>query len=451
MWVFHLTRLTQLLKALLGFAFFLFLMSIVGAAYANESLISEARSLMQHNQAEAAFNLLYPHEAEQAGDPNYDYLLGIAALESNRPEIAVFALERASASAPGSAFIHADLAKAYSALGENDAAFLELKQAQRLSQDRQATQAILKQLDALILEDTGKGHLTAYLDFALGHSTNVNNATNNRDMIIPVFGDFTFTLGNASMKMGSNFYEHGGGVGASYPLSNRTSLFGTVAGYSRQLAQHEQYDTANLEGTAGVTHLSGQHQFTFGVQSGSFQLNGEEYRRTLSLNGLWRMAVGQQTLAGLFAQAGELSYVNAEKRDVMRYVGGALISHTLDVPKKPIVFGSFYVGNEVAKHDGVSFVGHHLQGIRLGSEVRFDDRLSANFGLGYESRHYDGTDPMFLIGRKDRQKEFNLGITYQLPNGFSLRPVVNYLDNDSNAALYQYNRLEAMFNVHKEF
>lgn len=49
---------------------------------------------MDAGEAAAAFALLEPLETSRAGDPEYDYLFGIAALDSSNPSRAVFALER---------------------------------------------------------------------------------------------------------------------------------------------------------------------------------------------------------------------------------------------------------------------------------------------------------------------------------------------------------------------
>ena len=45
-----------------------------------------ATTLMQQGKPVEAYSLLEPFESEQAGNVQYDYLLGIAALDSGKPD-----------------------------------------------------------------------------------------------------------------------------------------------------------------------------------------------------------------------------------------------------------------------------------------------------------------------------------------------------------------------------
>ncbi|MBI5436409.1 MAG: hypothetical protein HY937_04805 [Nitrosomonadales bacterium] len=61
---------------------------------AEDGLLAQADKLLKGGKAKEAYVLLEPHQSELAGDQNYDYLLGIAALDSGKPNEAIFALER---------------------------------------------------------------------------------------------------------------------------------------------------------------------------------------------------------------------------------------------------------------------------------------------------------------------------------------------------------------------
>ena len=54
-------------------------------------------------QAEQTYRTLAPQAASRAGDPAFDYALGIAALDSGRIGEAIIALQRALAVQPGNA------------------------------------------------------------------------------------------------------------------------------------------------------------------------------------------------------------------------------------------------------------------------------------------------------------------------------------------------------------
>src|SRR5258706_205275 len=91
-------------------ALFVLLQSL---AFADE-VTDRARRLLQEKNPQAAYQLLQPLESQRAGDPEYDYLLGIAALDSGERERAVFALERVLAVNPNHAQARAEIARARS-------------------------------------------------------------------------------------------------------------------------------------------------------------------------------------------------------------------------------------------------------------------------------------------------------------------------------------------------
>src|SRR3979490_469577 len=94
----------------------------VASAASADALTDRASALLARKEAKAAYTLLLPQEAQRAGDPEYDYLLGVAALDSGDYERAVFALERVLGVQPGNHVARAEIARAYLAIGERDAA-----------------------------------------------------------------------------------------------------------------------------------------------------------------------------------------------------------------------------------------------------------------------------------------------------------------------------------------
>ncbi len=88
------------------------LVLIAPTAFA-DAVLDEARALMGQNKAAAAFALLDPLEEDRSGDPEFDYLLGIAALDSGEFTRAIFALERVLAVEPGNDIARAEIARAY--------------------------------------------------------------------------------------------------------------------------------------------------------------------------------------------------------------------------------------------------------------------------------------------------------------------------------------------------
>ena len=87
--------------------------------------LTDAEALIRKGDFQAAYQLLEPLEADRAGDVEYDYLFGVAAVESNNLTRGAFALERVLAINPNHRDARAEMAKAHYLLGEKDTAKAE--------------------------------------------------------------------------------------------------------------------------------------------------------------------------------------------------------------------------------------------------------------------------------------------------------------------------------------
>ena len=95
-------------------------LALTGLAGAAEKApeISQAQALLKAGKAEEAYALLLPLEFFQAGDPAFDYLLGVSALDSGKFNAATLAFERMLAVNPNHAGARMDMARAYFELND---------------------------------------------------------------------------------------------------------------------------------------------------------------------------------------------------------------------------------------------------------------------------------------------------------------------------------------------
>ena len=84
-----------------------------------DELLDRAGNYLQAGEPARAWELLSPLNDQRAGDPEFDYLLGLAALDTGRYTEAIFALERVLAVDPNYSQARAELARAYFALSSS--------------------------------------------------------------------------------------------------------------------------------------------------------------------------------------------------------------------------------------------------------------------------------------------------------------------------------------------
>ena len=140
----------------------------------DDPVIENARKLLAAGNAKQAYTELIAVQNRLSGMPEFDYLLGVAALDSGKIDDAIIAFERVLAVLPNHAGAQMDLARAYYAAGSFDLAeqaFLKL----RVANPPQAAQiAINRYLDAIAQrkQQTQAGW-TAFGELGLGYDSNI--------------------------------------------------------------------------------------------------------------------------------------------------------------------------------------------------------------------------------------------------------------------------------------
>jgi tetratricopeptide (TPR) repeat protein len=158
-------------------------LNAVNAAAQDElaSLVESANQLQNSGQHQAAYELMLANEFDGAGDIDFDYLLGIAAIDSGHPDQAIFVLLRVLNQKPKHSGARMELGRAYYANGDLldakaqfDVILQQNPPAAAKALSEQYLTAIKTQLAANL------SSLVQFIDFKAGYTTNANGATGNQ-------------------------------------------------------------------------------------------------------------------------------------------------------------------------------------------------------------------------------------------------------------------------------
>lgn len=406
-------------------------------AYA-DAVTDRAAALLKRNDARAAYTLLLPLESQRAGDPEYDYLLGIAALDAGDPERAVFALERVLALQPENLQARAEIARAYLAMGEREAAKREFEavRARRVPPEVRATiEGFLSAIAAA--EHT---HIDRYLELSFGYDTNVNSATGNSTIAIPAINALAFTLAPSLTEQDDRFLNLAVGVNFTHKLGLAWSVVGGFSGASRNNLSAASFNTDTLDGSLGVRYTRGLNAITLGAQGQYFAVDTNGYRTTSGGVAQWQHSFDERTQATVFGQHAALRYDTQPVRDADRSIVGIAYAQAFTGQYAPAIFASLYGGEEKETNEQFPQLGHKPVGARLGGQWRLGGGWSAFGSASYEQRKYGGTEPLFLIQRKDKQTDLNAGLSYLWRAGTTLRLQLAHTNNTSNIVLNDFDR-----------
>lgn len=421
--------------------------------FAADEVITKAQELIKAGDYKAAYELLEPLETERSGDVQYDMLLGVSGVQGGENSRGIFALERVLAIEPNNIEARAMIAKGYYRAGEAENAKTEFDNVLSQKPNAEITKLIESNMLAI---DKATGQTTAfaaYLDFGVGHDSNINSATSNSTVNASILGSplIPLPLTSSSREQGSNFVNTAAGVSVRVPLSKNVSAFGSLAGTAKFNWSSEQFDTSSLDYSVGVNIKHNIDSYTVALQGGSFSLNANTFREAMGLNGQWQRNVDDHNQVSVFAQGSELEYPDNSVRDARRYVVGGGWGHSFDGDKAKVLYLSAYGGTESTDDSSYDFLSNRLYGVRAFGQMAINYKLVAYTGLSYEHRQYDERDPTFLITRRDNQYDFNIGLRYLPGNNFTIKPQLSYIDNHSNNSLYEFDRYVLSINVRKDF
>ena len=420
-------------------------------AVSQDSAVIQADTLIRKRDFNAAYQLLEPLESKYAGDINYDYLLGIAAVESNNVTRGAFALERVLALDPNHKDARAEMAKAHFMLGENEASKAEFNNVLKQNPDAETKKTVTKLLAAI---DKNEGITTtfgAYLDAGLGWDSNVSSAPGIASIGIPAFGGINVPLGNAAQEKSDSFMNLAAGISVRHPVTDEFAVFGNASVTGRYNSSETDFNNNLLDFNAGYQYQRNKNNFSLAAQNNYFQLDNKSFRHAFGATAQWLYNIDAFNQAGVYGQFSRLKYADNHIRDADRSILGVNAGHVFQGDYKPVVFASIYGGREDARDSSVDFLDQDVFGIRAGGQLSFNRMWQLNATVSYEQRNNDENDPFFLTKRKDDQYDAVVGLRYLPAPNWSIKPQFSYSKNESNIDLNSYERKVISVNVRKEF
>jgi outer membrane protein len=426
-------------------------------AHADPQALESARRLLAAGNAAQAYQQLSALQDKLTGTPEFDYLLGVSALDSARLDEAIIAFERVLALIPNHAGAQMDLARAYYAAGAFDlaeAAFLKLRES---NPPPAAQQAIGRYLEAIqARKHQTQAGWTGFGELGLGYDSNITG--------VPVdFGaaaQQAFNLvgieatGN-SIKRSAAFLQ--GGIGAEYsrPLSRGFSVFG--GGEARGRAYHEESDfnSASAEVRVGGALNSGRHQWRAAGSFLAFNQEGDApgdprptSDRRMGGAGLdWRYALDTKTQVGAAVQVNTVRFPENEIEDFDQVFVSASWLKAFERPGVPMLYLTAFASEDDARNkfaDGETDKSKTLFGVRSYLQYSLGPKLQLFNGLGViQRRDRDAFARSTVIEKgRDTYLEASVGLAWGFRERCGLRLQYAFSHNSSNIDIYDFDRHE---------
>lgn len=416
--------------------------------------LGRARALLANGQAASAYALLAPELTREAGNADFNYVLGLAAIDSGHPADAVAAFERVLAVQPAHLQARAELGRAYIALNEPEAARRELDTVQRQGAvPADVRRTLDRYISALDTSLSGGGTaVSGQLSLAGGYDTNVNNSTSDPRILIPAFAALGFaTLAPSAVAQEDGFAQAAGRLSVVHGLSVNQRLIADFTGSYRVNGSVSAYDQGLLGATLGYAHITPDDgTFTVSAQAQGYFVGGDNYRNAFGGLGQWTVTRDAWDI-GLYGQYLNLAYPGNPGQDAHRYALGLTLGRAVSLPWQSYLFGSVYGGQEIVMDSTFDSLSYSYAGMRLGLEIKPTERLAFTASAAAETNQYFAPEPLFFKTRDTFRTDLELGARYKLREQLTLGLSVTYTNANSNIQLYDYQRVATMLTLSHDF
>jgi len=418
---------------------------------ARKKPLRDAEALMKDGKPAEAYALLEPLEFERAGEVRFDYLIGIAALNSGKPARATLAFERVLAVDPNFAGARVGMARAYYQLGDLSAAKTEFDTLMKQNPPAAMRVIIQDYLDAIVAHEEAKQtRFSGYVESGVGYNSNVNSSISQSQFSVPYFNDAVTTLSSANQKTADYYYTVATGGEITHYLGTN---WGVYAGADVRLYEYrtlKSYNTLNLDGHGGVIFTGGANIFRIGGMAGQYDLADARYRNFSGLITDWRHILSPENQLSVVVQSGRNRFIDAAlaMNDFNQVTLGTGWLHVMPGWNTALLSSLFLAReNSGGSNDG----NRRTLGLRVGVQTALN-KVTELFGnLGWQSGTYDKTNASFLRKRNDRQYDMAVGANWHLDKSWTLRPQLTYMKNDSNIVIYGYDRMDVSLTIRRDF
>ncbi len=399
-------------------------------------------------QAEQNYQKLASQTRDKAGDPAFDYALGIAANDARRYGEAIIAFQRVLAVQPDNAAARAELARAYALAGDVDTAreqFATVVDDPSLPDPvRQRFTGFVRQFENQI--SGGGTDISGFVDAKVGYDDNINTATGLTTITIPLFSFLgPGRLGAGAVATGDEFYELSAGLSGVAALGRQDRVFASVLGNWRDNFDSGTFDQAALTGTAGYAHsFANRDVVSLSGQVQQFWLDDSGFRTSYGVIGQYTKALPQGRALTVSAQWNRLEYDGDPLRDADRYAAGVGF-----VAKN--FAANITGGKEETRRQAGDAQSNSFASANIGAELPVASRVAVVAGAAFDLRRYDQADPLFLTERSDERLDLQAGLKVAVLDNLFLQPRATYSRNWSNIALYDYERWTVSVGARFEF
>jgi tetratricopeptide (TPR) repeat protein len=419
----------------------------------------EIQRLVDTGFAGQAYELGLARLPKEAGDPEFDFAFGLAALQVGKAAQAAFAFERILLLYPENDRVRLELARAHFMLGNFPEARTQFEIVLTHNPPlnvRERVKLFLAKIKEQ--EQAVRSVFHGYLSTRLGYDSNVNAGPG--DQFVPVPGLGTVVLAPGAVELEGNFLEVELAGEVLRPISKKKALFGKAAGVVRknfnvQRDFDDEFDTGRVLLRGGISFLGKRSVLRLPIQYENIWLNSEDpedFRRIVLAGIEWERSLSTSDRIMPFGQLGAVRYPEQSFRDVNLGVVGASWIHRFARANREFRLGLYY-GNEDNVEDSVAAeaIARDYVGLFGLFQWNLTPRQLFFLNATVQASEYEGKQPVFGEVREDDYYTLTVGWNWRFRPKWTINVELKYENQESNLDIFTYDRTQFFGGVRFDF
>lgn len=389
---------------------------------------------------------------QREGDPDFDFLYGLAALETGHFEYALLALKRTVANQPEQVRPHLELARTYLALHNPDSATVEFKTALELPMPANVRRNVEQQLQTLTTGEqattNGSSAWQSSASFALGHDNNVNLGVNNASINLPIFGEVT--LDHSSIKQDSSFSELSTQLSYNQVQTAERAWFVNTSFTHKHYPHAVTYSTKDLNLNVGQVFMDGNQRYQLGINLQALNLREQSYSRSQSLEASinYKQDPAHSWLGTIsWGNTGYQQTINKNQNNQTLQLSTQYQMNTHQLGQQI----GFVVSHEIPEKDKFKYLNRDVISLGYGLTKTWNSTQISSIGINAQRRVNQGTDLTYRAKRKDKRLTLQISHQIQLSSKASFFTNAGYVNNASNLDLYDSEKAFIKAGINYQF
>ena len=414
---------------------------VASQAVDREAIYEQAKKALRDGRSETAYQLLVQYEINWSGEDAFDYLFGVAALDSGHAGDAIFSLQRLVARQPDFSGARLELARAYYDVGDNELARIEFARVQSENPPPNVAQTISDYMAAIEVKSREyQASAQYYIEVGGGYDSNAPASTDENIFL-------NFVLNPTNLEQSSAFAKVTLGGFWNNPISPSSQVLFNARVDHRANPSVHFVDASNIDLGAAWSWKSGESAASIAANTLFSALDGEYNKRDIGVMGTYVREISDSWTVAGFVRGGAIRFEEAALaiRDVDQVLYGLSLSQDYKSAQMSISLtgntdDAVDAGEQFSADGyGVRFTNNWY---RKGGSVIFLDASATK-------TEYD--TQFFGLDREDDLYAVTLGSAWsQFPSkGWVTTLNLNYSVKDSTVSLYEFDRLEVGVTLRK--